>query len=360
MTASEPISAGTLAEAFKHCAALARENARDQWLGALYAPAGSWDALFALACFDHEIRLARLRARDPNLAALRLAWWREAALGAGDPGAGGSPAALALRAAIAAFTLPGEAIEAMLDARLTEIAPPVDFTLAAFAIYAAESEGARLRLASRIAAGARDLDDAEASAPAGLALGLARMLAGLSSGATLFPADVAKRHGATRADFDAMRASAGRRRRLGGAARPRPRAPCRGREAAKGVAAANPSGLRPPRDAKARPRQAGAQRESDRSSRPPRYPRSAGNGRFGAGPKILRRRLKAHLDPSRRPLSPDRLSQPRCRFLHRGRGVRCRRYSRTSPIESCKSSAIRWRARSGSPSQIALKTERCW
>ena len=209
MTASEPISAGTLAEAFKHCAALARKNARDQWLGALYAPAGSRDALFALACFDHEIRLARLRARDPNLAALRLAWWREAALGAGDPGAGGSPAALALRAAIAAFTLPGEAIEAMLDARLTEIAPPVDFTLAAFAIYAAESEGARLRLASRIAAGARDLDDAEASAPAGLALGLARMLAGLSSGATLFPADVAKRHGATRADFDAMRASAG-------------------------------------------------------------------------------------------------------------------------------------------------------
>jgi phytoene synthase len=209
VTASEPISAGTLAEAFKHCAALARKNARDQWLGALYAPAGSRDALFALACFDHEIRLARLRARDPNLAALRLAWWREAALGAGDPGAGGSPAALALRAAIAAFALPGEAIEAMLDARLTEIAPPVDFTLAAFAIYAAESEGARLRLASRIAAGARDLDDAEASAPAGLALGLARMLAGLSSGATLFPADVAKRHGATRADFDAMRASAG-------------------------------------------------------------------------------------------------------------------------------------------------------
>ncbi len=209
MTASEPISAGTLAEAFKHCAALARENARDQWLGALYAPAGSRDALFALACFDHEIRLARLRARDPNLAALRLAWWREAALGAGDPGAGGSPAALALRAAIAAFALPGEAIAAMLDARLTEIAPPVDFTLAAFAIYAAESEGARLRLASRIAAGARDLDDAEASAPAGLALGLARMLAGLPSGPTLFPADVAKRHGATRADFDAMRASAG-------------------------------------------------------------------------------------------------------------------------------------------------------
>jgi phytoene synthase len=202
-----------LAEAFRHCAALARENARDQWLGALYAPAGSRDALFALACFDHEIRQARLRARDPNLAALRLAWWREAALGAADSGAAGSPAALALRAAIAAFALPSRAIEAMLDARLTEIAPPLNFTLAAFELYAAESEGARLRLSSRIAAGGRDLDAAEASAPAGLALGLARMLAGLGSqaepGPTLFPGDVAERHGATRADIEARRPSAG-------------------------------------------------------------------------------------------------------------------------------------------------------
>lgn len=213
MTASEPASAGTLAEAFRHCALLARANARDQWLGALYAPAASRDALFALASFDHEIRQARWRARDPNLAALRLAWWREAALGANGAEAGGSPGALALRAAIAAFALPAEAIEAMLDARLTEIAPPRDFPLVAFEQYAAESEGARLRLASRIAAGGRDLDGSDASAPAGLALGLTRMLAGLSSeaaaGPVLFPTDVAERHGATRADFDAGRASAG-------------------------------------------------------------------------------------------------------------------------------------------------------
>lgn len=212
MTASDPISGETLAEAFRHCATLARANARDQWLGALYAPPASRDALFALASFDHEIRQARLRARDPNLAALRLAWWREAALGTAGAEAG-SPTALALRAAITAFALPAEAIEAMLDARLTEIAPPQDFPLAAFEQYAAESEGARLRLASRIAAGGSNLDAAEASAPAGLALGLARLLAGLSSQAdgarTLFPSDVAKRHGATRADFEARLPSSG-------------------------------------------------------------------------------------------------------------------------------------------------------
>ena len=213
MTAAAPSGDGALAEAFKHCAALARANARDQWIGALFAPARSRDALCALACFDHEIRQARLRARDPNLVAIRLAWWREAVLGGRDAEAAGSPVALALRAAIGAFALPSEPIEAMLDARLTEIAPPEAFTLAAFERWAAESEGALLRLAARIAAGGQDLDSQEAHRPAGLSLGLARMLSALpieaGAGRTLFPADVAERRGATLRDIDARHATAG-------------------------------------------------------------------------------------------------------------------------------------------------------
>jgi 15-cis-phytoene synthase len=208
-----PSGAETLAEAFKHCAALARANARDQWLAALFAPARSRNALFALASFDHEIRQARLRARDSSLAAMRLAWWREAALGRREAEAAGSPVALALRVAIDTFALPPETIEAMLDARLTELAPPERYTLADFERYANESEGARLRLASRIAAGGQDLDSREAHAPAGMATALTRMLAGVSSHAgawpALFPADVAERHGAERADFEARRASPG-------------------------------------------------------------------------------------------------------------------------------------------------------
>jgi len=213
VTDPAPSGAEAQAEAFKHCAALARANARDQWLAALFAPAGSRDALFALACFDHEIRQARLRAREPNLAAMRLAWWREAALGRRDAEAAGSPVALAFRAAVDAFALPAEPIEAMLDARLTELAPPDRLSLADFERYAAESDGARLRLASRIAAGGRDLDAQAAHEPSGMALALTRMLQGLPSGAgggrSLFPVDVADRHAALRADFDARNASAG-------------------------------------------------------------------------------------------------------------------------------------------------------
>jgi len=208
-----PAGAAALTDAVKHCAATARAHARDQWLGALYAPAASRDALFALACFDLEIRRARLRARDPTLAALRLAWWREAALGGSDAEAADHPVVLALRAAIGAFGLPTAPIEAMLDARLTEIAQPDAFTLADFEGYAADSEGARLRLASRIAALGQDLDATQAHEPAGMALALARLLSGLprqaGAGPTLFPVDVAKRHDANPADLEARRASPG-------------------------------------------------------------------------------------------------------------------------------------------------------
>jgi phytoene synthase len=211
---TDPASSGakTQAEAYKHCAAFARANARDQWIAALFAPAASRNALFALACFDHEIRQAALRAREPNLAAMRLAWWRDASLGRRDAEAAGSPIALAFRAAVDAFALPAEAIEAMLDARLTELAPPDRFALSDFERYAAESDGARLRLASRIAAGGQDLDTESAHQPAGMAMALTRLLQGLPVGAgagrSLFPVDVADRHAAPRADFDARNASA--------------------------------------------------------------------------------------------------------------------------------------------------------
>jgi phytoene synthase len=213
MSARESAGADALAEANRHCAELARAHARDQWLGALYADEKARPALLALACFDYEIRQARWRARDPNLAAMRLAWWREAAAGERAGEAAGNPVALALRAAIDAYALPGPWLETMLDARLQEIAPQDDFNLVAFRHFADESEGARLRLAALIAAGGHEVDTAQAYAPAGMAIALTRLVLTLplKAGATptLIPADVAARHGASVADFDTRRASPG-------------------------------------------------------------------------------------------------------------------------------------------------------
>jgi phytoene synthase len=212
VTARPPPGADPLADATEHCAALAREHARDQWLGALYADANARGALFALASFDYEIRQALKRARDPNLTAMRLAWWREAIAGERRAEAAGSPVALALRAAIDDYALPLAWLEAMLDARLQAIAPQEDFNLAAFRAFADESEGARLRLASRVAAGGQDLDPSDAHAPGGVALALTRMLKELpfkaGSAPTLIPTDVVARHGVSVEDFDARRGGA--------------------------------------------------------------------------------------------------------------------------------------------------------
>jgi phytoene synthase len=213
VTARRPPGADPLTDATEHCAALARVQARDQWLGALYASASERGPLFALASFDTEIRRALQRARDPNLAAMRLAWWREAISGERQTEAAGNPVALALRAAIEAYALPQAWFEAMLDARLQEIAPQDDFNLAAFRAFADESEGARLRLASRIAAGGQDLDPADAHASAGMALALTRLLKELpfkaGSAATLIPSDVAARHNVSVADFEVRRVGPG-------------------------------------------------------------------------------------------------------------------------------------------------------
>jgi len=144
---------------------------------------------------------------------MRLAWWRGAIAGERQDEAAGSPVALALSAAIDAYALPAALLEAMLDARLQEIAPQDDFNLAAFRAFADESEGARLRLAALIAAGGVELDEADAHAPAGMALALTRLIGELpfkaGSAPALIPADVAARHGASGSDFDARRASAG-------------------------------------------------------------------------------------------------------------------------------------------------------
>jgi 15-cis-phytoene synthase len=213
VTERRPSGADPLADAYEHCATLARAHARDEWLGALYASASVRGALLALASFDTEIRHALKRASNPNLAAIRLAWWREAIAGERRDEAAGNPVALALRAAIDAFDLPRDWLEAMLDARLQEIAPQEDFNLAVFRAFADESEGARLRLAARIAAGGADLDSADVHAPAGMALALTLALKELpfkaGSSPTLIPADVAARHGASAGDFDARRLSPG-------------------------------------------------------------------------------------------------------------------------------------------------------
>lgn len=50
---------------------------RERWLAILWAPAVARPAMQAVAAFDEEQRRLTVEAREPLLAEIRLAWWRE-------------------------------------------------------------------------------------------------------------------------------------------------------------------------------------------------------------------------------------------------------------------------------------------
>ena len=222
-------------------------------------------ALFALASFDYEIRHALKRARDPNLTAMRLAWWREVDC---------------RRTASRSGRQPGRACASRGDRRLRAApsmargdagrAPAGDRAAGGFQptrLFAPSPMRARARacgLASRIAAEGQDLDPADAHAPAGMALALTRLLKELpfkaGSAPTLIPADVAARHGVSVADFDARRASPRRYCRLRRTAGVGARRTCRGRASAEEFKPRDPAGLHSARPLAARPRPARPQR----------------------------------------------------------------------------------------------------
>ena len=55
-----------------------RRGDPDRWRAAMLAPAAARPGLFALYAFNLEVARAPWVASEPALAAIRLAWWREA------------------------------------------------------------------------------------------------------------------------------------------------------------------------------------------------------------------------------------------------------------------------------------------
>ncbi|MEO8652095.1 MAG: squalene/phytoene synthase family protein [Hyphomicrobiaceae bacterium] len=172
-------------EASKNVASLAelREVAivrePDRYLAATLAPAGRRYDLVVLAAFAAEITRVPGQVREPLAGEIRLQWWRDALIGGSADAAAGHPVAMAMRATIARFELPGLAVEGVIDAQADILhgERPVDEV--ALRARMSAGEGGLFRLAARICAAAAD-DDTNNDAPtadlAGLAYGLSRAL----------------------------------------------------------------------------------------------------------------------------------------------------------------------------------------
>lgn len=211
--------AGALRPAYEHCAGLARERARDRWLAALFAPEGARPHLHALAAFNAEIARVRGAVREPLAGEVRLAWWREALAGARDSEALSHPVAAALIDTKAKFALPAQAFEDLLQARIFDLYDDPMPTLGDLEAYCRQTASALFELAALILGEGRDLGAAEASAAAGLVVGLTQALQTFpeasARGQVYLPRETLARHGVSVDDVRARRDGAGLRAALG-------------------------------------------------------------------------------------------------------------------------------------------------
>ena len=174
---------------------------RDIWLATLFAPSQTRRHIYALYAFSREIARIPEIVSQPTLGEIRIQWWIEALEGARAGEAASHPVGAAVLDTIARFRLPVAPLVALAEARRFDLYADPTPSLNDLEGYCGETVSALIRLASIIAAGGSDdPGGAEAAGHAGVALGVARLIADLpmyaARGNCYLPADVLARHGA--------------------------------------------------------------------------------------------------------------------------------------------------------------------
>jgi phytoene synthase len=192
-------------------AALVRRHDRDRFQTALFAPPAQREALFALYAFNYEIARIRETVREPMLGRIRLQWWREAIGAAYDGGpVREHEVVVPLTAVIREQGISRSHLDALIDARETDLDPDPPATLAALEAYV-EGSSARLML---LAGEVLDITGEAAQAAlreAGIAYGLAGLLRAMPfhavTGRCYIPADLTAETGFDPADYRSGRSS---------------------------------------------------------------------------------------------------------------------------------------------------------
>jgi phytoene synthase len=194
-----------MADAAGFIAGELRAHARDHYLASLYAPDALRPAVQALYAFDLELARIPRQVSEPAMGEIRLQWWLDTldAMAAGETQA--HPVAAALARSIGMASLPMTALmtalKSMIEARRTELyADPLP-DMEALEAHLGHTTASVIQMVSVILAG--PAATAAAAGLAGVALGLARLLADLPARHgqqhALIPDTVLEAHGARRA-----------------------------------------------------------------------------------------------------------------------------------------------------------------
>ncbi len=197
----------SVAASLSPVASIVRAHDRDRFQTALFAPAATREALFALYAFNYEIARVRESVREPMLGQIRLQWWREAIDAAyGDARPRRHEVVEPLTAAIRAHGLGREHFARLIDTRERDLddAPPA--SLAVLEDYAEGTSAPLIRLALE-ALGAATPSTFAAATEIGIAYALSGLIRAMPvharAGRLMIPAD----GDVDPADYAALRAT---------------------------------------------------------------------------------------------------------------------------------------------------------
>jgi 15-cis-phytoene synthase len=136
-------------EALDEMRQTAKSYAPDAYVTALLAPRDRQRHMIALAAFIGDVERIVTTLSDPNIAEIRLQWWRDAIQSATGGSKTGHPGADGLADAITVHALPFDTFDSLLDARALDLyADPLP-NEAAFDAYLSKTDGAAFQLFAR-------------------------------------------------------------------------------------------------------------------------------------------------------------------------------------------------------------------
>jgi phytoene synthase len=206
----------TPADAFAACELTVRRVDPDRYFSTLFAPADKRPFLFALYAFNHEIARAGQSGSEPPIGKIRLQWWREAVDEARVGQTRAHAVAVALTEVLSRTALDSKGLEALIDARETEVSILPFATLEAMESHAQATSSALMRIAAGLLGSGGD--SFELTHEAGIAYGLTGMLRSIAfhaeRGKLFLPENLLFEECATHADALAGKCGAALRRVL--------------------------------------------------------------------------------------------------------------------------------------------------
>jgi phytoene synthase len=178
--------------AFESCGDLVRHHDPNRYFAALFAPAKKRRYLYALYAFNYEVARVAETVREPMLADIRLAWWRETVEGARAGKPRNHDVARALARTLMKNHLRQEYFERMIAARAFDQSKELFADMEALEEYGDATSGSVMRLAARVLGASNRLD--AVAREAGIAYALAGLLRSIpfhaAHGKLFLPADL--------------------------------------------------------------------------------------------------------------------------------------------------------------------------